>query len=67
MQDEIEALKKRLDELQEEHRGLDQLIAKFNERPSHDQLELQRLKKKKLLLKDQIALLERRLTPDIRA
>jgi len=67
MQNETEALKRRLDELQEEHRSLDKVIAKLGERPTQDQLQLQRLKKKKLLLKDQITMLERRLTPDIRA
>ncbi len=65
--DEIEVLKKRINELQEEHRDLDNAIAKLCERPSLDQLQLQRLKKKKLLLKDQIMILERQLTPDIRA
>jgi len=65
--DEIEVLKKRINELQEEHRDLDNEIAKLCERPSQDQLQLQRLKKKKLLLKDQIMILERQLMPDIRA
>jgi len=65
--DVIEVLKKRINELQEEHRDLDNEIAKLCERPSQDQLQLQRLKKKKLLLKDQIMILERQLMPDIRA
>ncbi len=65
--DEIEVLKKRINELQEKHRDLDNEIAKLCERPSQDQLQLQRLKKKKLLLKDQIMILERQLMPDIRA
>jgi len=65
--EEVEALKKRISELQQEHRDLDNVIAKFCEHPSQDQLQLQRLKKKKLLLKDQIMALERQLMPDIRA
>jgi hypothetical protein len=65
--EEVEALKKRISELQQEHRDLDIVIAKFCEHPSQDQLQLQRLKKKKLLLKDQIMALERQLMPDIRA
>ena len=39
----------------------------LSESPAQDQLQLQRLKKRKLFLKDQIALLERQLTPDIPA
>jgi hypothetical protein len=66
MVDDIETLKKRINELQQEHRDLDNIIAKLCERPSQDQLQLQRLKKKKLLIKDQIMVLERQLTPDIR-
>jgi hypothetical protein len=67
MQNETEALKKRIRELQQQHRDLDDIIAKRCEQPDQDQLQLQRLKKKKLLLKDQIMMLERQLTPDIRA
>ena len=67
MQSEIELLKKRLDELREEHRHLDESIAELRTRPGQDQLQLQRLKKSKLLLKDRIAMLERQLTPDVRA
>ena len=44
---------------------LDEAIRALNERGTADQLTLQRLKKRKLLLKDRIALIEDRLTPDI--
>ena len=49
------------------HRDLDAAILRLEETPLHDQLSLKRLKKRKLLLKDQIAGLERQLDPDIRA
>ena len=67
MQTDAEFLKKRIYELNLEHRDLDDVIAKLAERPGQDQLQLQRLKKKKLLLKDLISHLERQLTPDISA
>src|SRR3970282_1426470 len=66
MQTDIESLKQRIDKLHLEHRDLDEVIAKLAGNPGQDQLQLQRLKKKKLLLKDQISHLERQLTPDIR-
>jgi hypothetical protein len=67
MQTDREILKKRILELNLEHRDLDDVIAKLAEKPGQDQLQLQRLKKKKLLVKDQISQLERQLTPDISA
>ena len=67
MQTDHEVLRKRILELNLEHRDLDDVIAKLAEKPGQDQLQLQRLKKKKLLIKDQISHLERQLTPDIRA
>jgi hypothetical protein len=57
----------RLHELIMEHRDLDLAIHRLAEDPLHDQLALQRMKKRKLLLKDQISLIERQLDPDIRA
>jgi hypothetical protein len=48
-----------------EHRDLDDAIAALVEKGTADQLTLQRLKKKKLHLKDLIARIEDRLTPDI--
>ena len=67
MQTDLESLKQRIIELNLEHRDLDDVIAKLAEKPGQDQLQLLRLKKKKLLVKDQISHLERQLTPDIRA
>ena len=67
MQTDIDTLKQRINQLHLEHRDLDDVIARLGEKPGQDQLQLQRLKKKKLLLKDQILHLERQLTPDIRA
>ncbi|HEX9193928.1 MAG TPA: YdcH family protein [Burkholderiales bacterium] len=60
-------MKQRLHDLQVEHRDLDAAIHRLAEDPSHDQLALTRMKRRKLLLKDQIAWIERQLDPDIRA
>ena len=57
----------RLTQLQLEHRDLDLALHRLIEDPLHDEFLLQRMKKRKLLLKDQIALLARQLDPDIRA
>ena len=54
-------------ELREEHRDLDEAIARLVEDPSVDQLHLRRMKKRKLKLKDWIASLESELIPDIDA
>lgn len=48
-----------------EHRDLDDAINALSEKGTADQLTLQRLKKRKLRLKDMIAVIEDRLTPDI--
>jgi len=61
------ALRQRLSELQMEHRDLDDAIARLAENPLPDQLRVQRLKKRKLLLKDQLTYLERQLDPDVLA
>lgn len=61
---EKRALKTRLAELREEHRALDAAIMALAEQ-SGDTLQLARLKKRKLALKDQIQWIEDRLTPDI--
>jgi len=57
----------RLIELRQEHRDLDLAIARLAEDPAVDQLQLSRLKKRKLKLKDWIAYLESKLIPDIDA
>ena len=51
--------------LETEHHDLDDVIARLAANPLQDQLQLRRLKKKKLLLKDLIARLRDRLIPDI--
>ena len=60
-------VRERIDQLHVEHRDLDDVICRLSQNPIQDQLQLQRLKKRKLFLKDQIAQLERQLTPDISA
>jgi len=66
MQDtDIEVIKRKLAVLQSEHRDLDDVIARITGDGPFDQLQVQRLKKRKLLLKDQIAQLESELLPDI--
>ena len=57
----------RLAELQLEHRDLDIAIHRLVQDPWHDELSLKRMKKRKLLLKDQIASISRQLDPDIMA
>jgi hypothetical protein len=62
---EIEQLRQRLVELKSEHRDLDDVIAQIAEKAPFDQIQISRLKKRKLLLKDQILRIESRLLPDI--
>jgi hypothetical protein len=64
---DVESLRERINQLHIEHRDLDDVISRLSQSAAQDQLQLQRLKKRKLYLKDQIALLERQLTPDIPA
>lgn len=58
------ALDTQLQTLRGEHRDLDEAIAQLSAAPSEDELLLRRLKKRKLLLKDRITLLERMMQPD---
>ena len=62
-----EQLRVLLLELTTEHHDLDMAIAKMEDTPTSDELLLRRLKKRKLHLKDRIALIERQLDPDVRA
>jgi hypothetical protein len=55
----------RLQALEIEHHDLDDVIIRLASDPAQDQLQLQRLKKRKLVLKDQIQRLRARLIPDI--
>jgi hypothetical protein len=64
---DVAALKGRIEQLYLEHRDLDDVICRLLEITPHDQLQVQRLKKRKLYVKDQIFALERQLTPDIPA
>ena len=57
----------RLRQLRIEHRDLDEVISRLSLDLHVDQLQLKRLKKRKLLLKDQIARLESELIPDLNA
>ncbi len=63
--EDIKDVKKRLAELKTQHRDLDDEINHLVESTPFDQLEVQRLKKRKLALKDQIKKLESDLLPDI--
>lgn len=58
-------LRKRLELLRTEHRDLDAAIAALTDSGSTDQLQIARLKKRKLRLKDQIAIIADTLLPDI--
>ena len=60
-----EVLQIELEVLKQEHRDSDEAVLALEERGTRDQLTIQRLKKKKLALKDKIAVIEDRLTPDI--
>jgi hypothetical protein len=63
-QDEI---KRRIIELQIEHRDLDEAIERLAHQPGVDELALLRMKKRKLQIKDSVRLLEMQLVPDIPA
>lgn len=60
-----EGLELRLAQLQSEHRDLDDVIARISEEAPFDQLQVQRLKKRKLQLKDHITRIQSLLLPDI--
>jgi hypothetical protein len=62
---DTEAIKQRLVALKSEHRDLDDVIAQLAASPTANQLQVQRMKKRKLALKDIMARLESMLLPDI--
>ena len=64
---QVQSIQERIAQLRVEHRDLDQVITRLLADPAHDELQMRRLKRRKLLLMDQIALLERQLSPDIPA
>ena len=63
--EEERELREQLARLQQEHRDLDAAIAALASSPASDLIQVQRLKKRKLVLRDKIRLIEDQLTPDI--
>lgn len=63
--DDLETLREKLAELQREHQDLDDVIDRLVTHQPVDFLQLQRLKKRKLILKDTIQKIESQLVPDI--
>jgi hypothetical protein len=64
---DTDEIKRRLIELQIEHRDLDEAIERLAQQPGVDELKLRRLKKRKLQIKDSIVHLQMQLVPDIPA
>lgn len=65
VEEDESALRQELARLHEEHRDLDSAIGALERLSTGDRLQVQRLKKRKLFLKDRISYLEDALTPDI--
>lgn len=63
--DEERELREQLARLQQEHRDLDAAIAALETSPGSDLIQVQRLKKRKLFLRDRIRAIDDQLTPDI--
>jgi hypothetical protein len=63
--EEERELRELLARLQQEHRDLDAAIMALAESPGSDLIQVQRLKKRKLMLRDRIRAIEDQLTPDI--
>ena len=63
--EELEQIRQRIKALEIEHGDLDDVIARLSVDPVQDQLQLRRLKKRKLMLKDALARLRDKLIPDI--
>jgi hypothetical protein len=61
----VSEMRVKLEELRSEHRDLDDVIQRLAETSPFNQLQIQRLKKRKLALKDQMIKLESKLLPDI--
>ncbi|MBK8765331.1 MAG: DUF465 domain-containing protein [Burkholderiaceae bacterium] len=61
---DLEDIRRRIAELQLEHRGLDAMIEAIGQQTRFDELQLRRLKKRKLQIKDSITLLQMQLVPD---
>ena len=65
MQNDVRELREQLARLQQEHRDLDAAIAALAMSPGSDVIQVQRLKKRKLVLRDKIRRIEDQITPDI--
>lgn len=66
-EEEIGEIRRALDALESEHQDLDQVVAQLASQKLTDQLLIQRLKKRKLALKDKLLQLQKLLIPDIPA
>lgn len=66
-EEEITAIREKLEALRIEHRDLDDVIARLVQDHDQDELQIRRLKRRKLMLKDQITFLAQQLVPDILA
>jgi len=64
-EEEENELKTQLERLRQEHRDLDAAIEALQAIPGSDVIQVQRLKKRKLVLRDRISFIEDQLTPDI--
>tara|TARA_B100000965_G_scaffold366083_1_gene351047 strand:+ start:42 stop:242 length:201 start_codon:yes stop_codon:yes gene_type:complete len=62
---ETEQLVNKLKEYEQEHRDLDQILIQLQEKQTVDFLQIQRLKKRKLILKDKIISIKNKIEPDI--
>jgi hypothetical protein len=58
-------IQKKLFDLRNEHRDLDEVISQLTQKDSYNQIKVQRLKKRKLSIKDQILTIEKNILPDI--
>lgn len=67
IKEDADKIRRRIVELQVEHRDLDQIIDMLTSQPGFDQLQIRRMKKRKLQIKDSITLLQIQLEPDIPA
>ena len=65
MEVDQENIKKEINELLDQHSELDDAIERINDKIPFDQIKLQRLKKRKLVLKDEINKLKSKILPDI--
>jgi hypothetical protein len=63
--DDNGSIRRELERLRQEHQDLDAAVLALQAQASPNQLQIVRIKKRKLILRDQIAQLENRLTPDL--